>query len=161
MEGIMKNILLPLIICITVSSVLIQCQDPEPAQTGYRDEEMVRQKLAEINALLDSAITFAENCEASETYNENQAGFRLNEDEQDSLLTLIAKIHLAKANELAYGLTPDAGGGKSFLWWYNRLYMIDRSLLEAVRYPGRPLEWLRAAKRDKEQTERMLESEGD
>jgi hypothetical protein len=159
----MKKILSLSIVFLFTSGFFYQCRDEEPqdAQTGYRDEEKVREKFAEINALLDSAISFAENCEASETFDENQAGFLLNEEEQDSLRTLLAMIHIAKANELAYGLTPDAGGGKSFLWWYNRLQMIDRSLWEAGRYSSRPLEWLRAAKRDKEETEASLGFSGD
>ncbi len=154
----MKKLSILSALFLFTSGFFYQCQDSEPqnAQTGYRDEERVRKHFDSLNVLLDSAIAFAENCAASENFNENQAGFRLNEDEQDSLRTLLAMMHIVKANELAYGLTPDAGGGKSFHWWYNRLHMIDRSLWEASRYPDRPLEWLRAAKRDKEKTEEVL-----
>lgn len=163
----MKKSILLLILCALPAGLLFQCQDtdPEEAQTGYRDEARVREKLAELNSLLDSAIAFVENCRASEMYNEDQAGFVLDDEEQDSLLTLLAQMHVVKAHELAYGLTPDAGGGRSFMWWYHQLHRIDRSLWEALRYNRRPLDWLRAAKRDKEATEEILgfssESDGE
>ena len=154
----MKKLLTISAVFLITCGFFFQCQedDHENNGSGYRDEARVREKFKELNALLDSAIAFAENCEASENFDENQAGFRLNEEEQDSLRTLLAMMHIVKANDLAYGLSEDAGGGKSFLWWYNRLAMIDRLLWEAGRYPERPLESLRSAKRDKERTEEML-----